>query len=1458
MRGGSGIGFRARITMTAVVTAALASVSWWVVWAAGGGQTAALAVAGIAAATAVTLGSVWASRAPGPANARAAPPAGSTAALPVLPGPSSQARLPPPAPPIGAVPRPRLAAMTLSALHDGLAPLVALTGGPGFGKSVLARQVAADVDTQAAPRAGDGGEGWRPGGVVWLDIGQDPDLASLLAQCLTDLTGVPGSGRSAEKLASDLGAHLAAHRCLLVLDDVWPPCPGKDDEVLGIIFSRIGNVPRLVTTRSAALLDAVPGARCIDVTEMEPGEAAAVLAAALRGQASEQVMVKLGEFARKLGCWPLLLGLAAAYLRRRVYHGMPLDEAFGHLIDCYKEKYVTAFDPPDAVDPRDPDQRNRAVAATVEASLRLSPEGQTHYPDLAVFPPGQPIPVDVIADLWAPALDKDGTDELLITLADLALLTLDLKTRYVRMHDLLRAYLLPANADQVAALHRRLLQGWGDAMLQDRYRTRWYAYHLDMADDTDGLYALITPPWRDRVLAVTGALSDVEADVRRAAEHASRRHDLPEELRCRLITTSLAEYAKAVPRPLFPAFARLGQLDRALGFATLLPSFERDQALFDVAAVLAKTDADQALAVADLIGRPLFRGRALADVAITLADTDPDQALAIVGRIGDPMLRDQALAELAVATAAALAATDPDRALTVADRVGAPWAKERVLAATAAALAGTDPDRALLAARSIGDPVAKTQTLTTIAAALARTDPGRAHGLVDEAVVAFGDIDDPAAKAQELARMGAALADADPARVSALAEAARAAADGIDDDGAKNRALIDIANALASTDPDQALATASRINDLAAEARAIAGIAAVIASANPGRASKLTDQALAAADSIGPGATMGLLIDFPGARARTDPDQALAVADRIEDPGTKVRALADFAAALASTDPDQALKVADHIDERWFKAEAIANVAAAVADTDPGRFRELADQAVATASRSDAPWYQAIVLGAFAVVLASTDLDLALAATDRIDSPETKAQVLGDIAATLAPADPDQALAIVDRIGDPVVKALTLTGIAAALASTDLDLALATTDRIDDRTRGQALAGIAAMLATADPDQAVATADRIDNPLNKAQARASIAAAVAAADPGRASGLVGQALDAASHIDLYPEYQAQALIEIAAELTAADPGRASGLVDQALAAADQLDEPAKKAQALVGIAAALTSHGAPLAGQAVDAADHIEDPFCKAWALTGIAAALAAADPGRASGLVGQALDVADRLDDLEHKAQALVGIAAALAGIEPGRAAPLARQVVDAADHINNHDYKAWTLTGITATLAGTNPDLALATAGRIDDPNYKAQVLGHLAAALAGTNPSRARGLAEQAMAAADQVDLGSKAQALADIAVTLAEEDPGLALAAVDHIDDEERKAYALANVATVRADRARTVDTAGDRQPDIGITDDIMTRLRGIDPAVSKEAWWRFAQLAVTLAASAPERHDLVQAALAAEW
>ena len=1142
--------------------------------------------------------------------------------LPVLPRLSSRRR-PPPALLRGTVARPQLLAKALAALCDGSARLVALAGPPGFGKSVLARLVAAAIDTKEGSKA----PGCCPGGVVWLDVGQDPDLSGLLAQGLTDLTGQPAGGRSVEQLASDLGEELASRRCLLVLDDVWPSRTGKGD-VIGLVLSRIEHVPRLVTTRSPALVDAEPDARRIDVGEMGLGEATDLLATALPGAVTEKDEAPLGGFARQLGRWPLLLGLAAAYLRRLVSGGMAVDEAVRELSGRYASKGVTAFDArhADQLDVSDPAQRQRAVAAAVEASLTLlTSDDQTRYRELAVFPPGQPTPVSIIADLWAPAMDRYDTDDLLGMLGDLSLLSLDWGTRQVRIHDLLREYLTAADPERKVALHRRLLQGWGDPLqLKDGYKVRWFAYHLDNADDSDRLYALITPAWRDRVLAVTGSLSDVSADSLRGAEHAARRHNLPEELRCRLITAALAARARALPRPLLTALAQLGQTDRAVGYAALLAPGERIAALTDIASTLAGTDpgrarelADQAIAAADHIDDPAAQAEALAGIASALAGTDPgrarelaDQAIAAAGHIDDPAAQAEALAGIA----SALAGTDPGRARELADQAIAAAGQidddvdqDRALARVVARLARTDPDWARAVANRVDYPWSRAEALGSVAAALAGTDPASVGELTDRAMAAADTPGgDPWNRAEVvisvLAPIAAGLASIDPARAEVLIQRALFTLGSLPS-GDQAMPLAQIAAALAAIDPGRALEAADDIGDPAQKTRALADIAAAVAATNLGRANEVTDQALATAAGINnSNYRTEALAGIASALAGTDPDSALAAADHISDSWRKAQALAGIANALAGTDPDRALAAADRIDDPPEKAQALAAIASALADTDPDRARGLADQAIAVADHIGATFSKEKALAAIAATLAGTDPDHALVAADHIDDLGDKAGAFTAIAAALAPGDPgrahdvaDQAMATVNRIDDTLRETRWRM---------DIDETMIGEPPL---RQAEEFAAIAATLAAADPGLALAAADRIDDPADKALALMRIESALAAADPGRALAATDRITDTERNIE--------ALTGIASALAHTDSGHARMLADQAIAAADHIDDPADRAQALADVASALMRI---CPDRVLTIAELTDDPEAKTDLLAEIALTCMAHDLGSA------------------------------------------------------------------------------------------------------------------------------------------------------------------------------------------------------------------------------------------------
>jgi NB-ARC domain/Trypsin-like peptidase domain len=224
-------------------------------------------------------------------------------------GAQSRGRLEPASLPKGVVDRPRLLQMVVEALTVGNASVVALAGPPGFGKTILALQSCHDGSVTRH---------W-PGGVLWLVLDDEPDLAAKLARAYADLTGRAPGAVSADDLAQRIGDELSERGAFLVIDDAW------DQRALDVLLSRTAAVPRLVTTRNRALV-ADWADTIISVDEpFLPGEAIAVLASEQVTDAAQQA--SLARLAERVGRWPLLLALASGSLRRLTSRGLPLVDA---------------------------------------------------------------------------------------------------------------------------------------------------------------------------------------------------------------------------------------------------------------------------------------------------------------------------------------------------------------------------------------------------------------------------------------------------------------------------------------------------------------------------------------------------------------------------------------------------------------------------------------------------------------------------------------------------------------------------------------------------------------------------------------------------------------------------------------------------------------------------------------------------------------------------------------------------------------------------------------------------------------------------------------------------------------------------------------------------------------------------------------------------------------------------
>jgi WD40 repeat protein len=369
-----------------------------------------------------------------------------------------------------------VAALLDETREEAVAITTALEGAGGFGKTALARALCHDERVQDA----------FYDGILWVTLGEAPGEATgRVADLIEILTGARPGFDTVEAATAKLAEVLAERTMLIVVDDVWNARDLRP-------FLRGGRrCARLITTRDRSTVPA--DARQVLVDAMRPAEALALLG---HGLPAEEIPA-LATLTDRLGEWPLLLKLVNGMVRERVSRSrQPLADALAYVERALERRGLSAFDARDAGD------RGQAVAGTLGVSLgMLTDDQRTRFAELAVFPEDVDVPLAAVETLWAATggLDDLDTEDLCQTLFRLSLLlTLDLATRRIRLHDVVRAYLLPTDAEARAALHRRLLdayrircpEGWASGP-NDGYFFQHLSYHLVEAGEQEELRRLL-------------------------------------------------------------------------------------------------------------------------------------------------------------------------------------------------------------------------------------------------------------------------------------------------------------------------------------------------------------------------------------------------------------------------------------------------------------------------------------------------------------------------------------------------------------------------------------------------------------------------------------------------------------------------------------------------------------------------------------------------------------------------------------------------------------------------------------------------------------------------------------------------------------------------------------------------------------------------------------------------------
>jgi WD40 repeat protein len=360
----------------------------------------------------------------------------------------------------------------------------ALAGAGGFGKTTLAAALCHDEDIVES----------FDDGILWVTLGQTPEVLGTLLTAYAALTGERPGFASAADAAFQLGQKLEERMCLLVIDDVWDAAHLRP-------FLRGGkSCARLFTTRDASI---AAEASSVQVDEMRDAEAVAMLVK--RVPSLDPGAAR--ELARRLGEWPLALELAAAMMRGRVSMGDSAGHAAARLLTIIEKKGVEAMQNPNA------ELRYRTISSVLEVSLeRFGAADRRRLRELSIFPEDVAIPLAAASSVWE--LDELDTEDLAQRLARLSLLKLDLQGGVLRLHDVMRSW-LSANLDADRDIHDRLLKSWPDwRNLPDEYAWRWLPWHLMQAQRKRDLERiLLDPAWMHaklRVMDVNALIADYE------------------------------------------------------------------------------------------------------------------------------------------------------------------------------------------------------------------------------------------------------------------------------------------------------------------------------------------------------------------------------------------------------------------------------------------------------------------------------------------------------------------------------------------------------------------------------------------------------------------------------------------------------------------------------------------------------------------------------------------------------------------------------------------------------------------------------------------------------------------------------------------------------------------------------------------------------------------------------------
>ena len=564
---------------------------------------------------------------------------------------------------------------------SGMLVVSAIHGLGGVGKSTHAAELANDLAVRRR----------FPDGILWIPLGQHPDLLSLLSGLIQDLGDYAYRPSNVEATSAHLRGLLQNRAVLIAIDDAW-----RADDVR--VFKAGGPQCRmLITTREASIAE-VMDATLYDLDVMTPEQALELitrrLGHELEGKEQEDALL----LAERVGYLPLALELAAAQIADHVPWNELLEDLSEEIARLEALDRLLYFEE----DIDDVTLKSLSLVASFNLSLRrLSEEIRSKFAWLGILPDDVTLTPLMTTTLWE--TNERESRKILLYLRGKALLLPGVPhpdgTPTYRLHDIQHAMarrLLAGSSDAVKIYH---LPGLGltltnaHAALVERYQKRtenglWstlfgnedipddgyiharLTWHMEKAGQVRAIHALLSEEeernaWfqkRERLGQTAGFLEDVSRAWKLAekdSEECARREEpapsISLEVRYALMVASLSTLAQNVPPILLTALVEKGLWPPAQGLAYALQVPEPEQrakALVGLAPYLSEALREEMLWKAVAIARSIENGRertkALARLALQLGNSGYiDKSLAVAKAISNTTELAEVLSALA-------------------------------------------------------------------------------------------------------------------------------------------------------------------------------------------------------------------------------------------------------------------------------------------------------------------------------------------------------------------------------------------------------------------------------------------------------------------------------------------------------------------------------------------------------------------------------------------------------------------------------------------------------------------------------------------------------------------------------------------------------------------------------------------------------------------------------------------